>query len=105
MKNSVLPMFPSQFSEPDCECIAWDKCRWTIDAAKRLEISKGNLESEEIKQKIIKHSCGTQLDPNFMVKCCSSDQVSLDETQVFTIPKQTTTATSTRAGGTISENY
>ena len=79
-------MFPSQFLEPNFECIDWNRCRWSIDFYKRIQdISKESVEYKETKQKLILYNCGKPIGT--MVFCCGSDKVSLDETQVFTTPK------------------
>jgi hypothetical protein len=95
-------MFPSQFSEPNFECIDWNRCRWSIDFYKRIQedISEESVEYKETKQKLILYNCGKPIGT--MVYCCGSDKVSLDETQVFTTPKPTTTATATTSTATTS---
>ena len=75
----------------DCECIKWDQCSWSNDVVLRaVDLSRESVEFEEIKQKFGKQNCGEPSEHR--VYCCSSDQGSQDETQVF---KSVTTAATT----------
>ena len=73
---------PKESDHFDCECIKWDQCSWSNDAVIRaVGLSRESVEFEEIKQKFGNNNCGEPSEHR--VYCCSSDQGSQDETQVF----------------------